>query len=119
MVRRPSPKNAFPTIKLPQSVKMWQQSYFYVENMDPAVDFINLPAEPRASWGYKPKPVSADGAGAIQRLRELTNTKGLRASDKLVAFVINRGLSNLTPLRSRLFKLIGRVKGMRWSCSKH
>ena len=27
-VRRPSPKNAFPTIKLPQSVKMWQQSYF-------------------------------------------------------------------------------------------
>ena len=31
----------------------------------------------------------------------------------------SRGLSNLTPSRSRLFKLIGRVKGMRWSCSKH
>src|SRR3954468_12728443 len=30
----------------------------------------------------------------------------------------SRGLSNLTPARSRLFKLIGRVKGMRWSCSK-
>ena len=30
----------------------------------------------------------------------------------------SRGLSNLTPSRSRLFKLIGRVKGMRWSCSK-
>ena len=29
-----------------------------------------------------------------------------------------RGLSNLTPSRSRLFKLIGRVKGMMWSCSK-
>ena len=28
------------------------------------------------------------------------------------------GLSNLTPSRSSLFKLIGRVKGMRWSCSK-
>ena len=28
------------------------------------------------------------------------------------------GLSNLTPSGSRLFKLIGRVKGMRWSCSK-
>ena len=55
-VHRPSRKNAFPTIKLPQSVKMWQQSYFYVENMDSAADFINLPAyvaglpaEPRAS----------------------------------------------------------------------
>ena len=30
----------------------------------------------------------------------------------------SRGLSNLTPSRSRLFKLIGRVKGKRWSCSK-
>ena len=30
----------------------------------------------------------------------------------------SRGLINLTPSRSRLFKLIGRVKGMRWSCSK-
>ena len=30
----------------------------------------------------------------------------------------SRGLSNLTPSWSRLFKLIGRVKGMRWSCSK-
>ena len=31
----------------------------------------------------------------------------------------SQGLNNLTPSRSRLFKLIGRVKGMRWSCSKH
>ena len=30
----------------------------------------------------------------------------------------SRGLSNLTPLRSRLFKLMGKIKGMRWSCSK-
>ena len=29
-----------------------------------------------------------------------------------------RGLSNLAPSRSRLFKLIVRVKGMRWSCNK-
>ena len=53
---------------------MWQQSYFYVENVDPAADFLNLPAyvagppaEPRASWGYKSKPVSADGTAAIRR----------------------------------------------------
>src|SRR3954469_19021326 len=32
----------------------------------------------------------------------------------------SRGLSNLTPARSRLFKLIGRKGGgyVRWSCSK-
>src|SRR3954467_2291142 len=30
----------------------------------------------------------------------------------------SRGLSNLTPARSRLFKLIGRNRIVRWSCSK-
>ena len=42
-VRRPSGQNAFPAIKLSQSVKLWQKSYFYMENVDPAIDFINLP----------------------------------------------------------------------------
>ena len=31
----------------------------------------------------------------------------------------SRGLSNLTPARSRLFKLIGKDGVMRWSCSRH
>jgi len=43
-VHRPAKRNAFPVIKLAQSVKMWQQSYFYIENVDPAADFLNLPA---------------------------------------------------------------------------
>ena len=56
---------------------MWQQSYFYVENIDPAADFLNLtayeagpPAEPRASWGYKPNrcrqtvPPPSNGSGS-------------------------------------------------------
>ena len=30
----------------------------------------------------------------------------------------SRGLGNLAPSWLRLFKLIGRVQGMRWSCSK-
>ena len=30
----------------------------------------------------------------------------------------SRGLSNLAPSRSRLFKLMGKVKGMRRNCSK-
>ena len=87
-------KNAFPIIKLSQPVNLWKKSYLYVENVDPAVDFINLPpykagppAEPRANWGYKPKPVSADGAAAINRLRVLTEAEGLKASDLLLAFV--------------------------------
>ena len=65
-VRRLSVKNAFPAIKLSRSVKLWQKSYFYMENIDPALDFINLPpyeaghlAEPQANWGYKSKPLSA------------------------------------------------------------
>ena len=71
-MRRPAKRNAFPIVKLPQSVKMWQQSYFYVENVDPAVDFINLPAYEagppiglQPNWGYKPKPVSPDAAAVI------------------------------------------------------
>ena len=43
-MRRPAKWNAFPVIKLAQSVKMWQESYFYVENVDPGADFLNLPA---------------------------------------------------------------------------
>ena len=31
----------------------------------------------------------------------------------------SRGLSNLTPARSRLFKLKGKDGVVRWSCSKH
>ena len=89
-----------------------------MENLDPAVDFINLPAyeagppaEPRASLGYKPKPVSADGAAAIQRLRELTNTEGLKASDLLVDFVARRVL----PLQGQPH-LISRMSGHRDPC---
>ena len=44
---------------------------------------------------------------------------GINGTYKLVLEVIceSRGLSNLTPARSRLFKLIGKDGVMRWSCS--
>ena len=55
---------------------MWQQSYFYVENVDPAVDFINLPAyeagplaEPRTNWNFKLKHLSAASTAAVAGLR--------------------------------------------------
>ena len=92
---------------------MWQQSYFYIENVDPAVDFINLPAYEagphtglRPNWGYKPKPVSADAAAAISRLRVLQESEGLVASDLLIAFVEHRVL----PLQGRphpIFRMSG------------
>ena len=98
-MRRPAKRNAFPVIKLAQSVKMWQQSYFYIENVDPAANFLNLPAYEvgphtgaRVSWKYKPKPVSGDTAAAIGRLRVLQESEGLVASDLLVAFVERRVL---------------------------
>ena len=43
-MRWPAKRNAFPVIKQAQSVKMWRQSYFYIENMDPTADFLKLPA---------------------------------------------------------------------------
>ena len=93
-MRRPSKKNAFPVINLSQSVKLWQQSYFYVENVDPAADFLNLPpyeagppVGPRVNWHYKPKPVPAEMAAAINRLWAMTEAEGLVAADLLLAYV--------------------------------
>ena len=89
-----------------------------MQNVDPAVDFLILPAyeagppaEPRANWGYKPKPVSADGAAAINRLRVLTEAEGLKASDLLVAFLTRRVL----PLQGRPH-LISRMSGHHDPC---
>ena len=94
---------------------MCHKSYFYAENVDPAIEFINFPpyeavrlAEPRANRGYKPKPMSADAIAAIDRLRVLTYEEGLKASDLLVAFVERRVL----PLQGRPH-LICRMSGHR------
>ena len=43
-VRRPGGDNPFPPITLIQSVKMWQQSYFYVKSIFAERDWVNLPA---------------------------------------------------------------------------
>ena len=86
-----------------------------MENVDSAIDFINLPpyeagppAEPRANWGYKTKPMSVDSTAAVIRLRVLTEAEGLKASDLLVAFVERRVL----PLQGRPH-LICRMSGHR------
>ncbi|KAE8780205.1 hypothetical protein D1007_46695 [Hordeum vulgare] len=55
----------FPQIPLQDSIKMWQKGFFYVKNVDPSRDCINLPpfviASPTAKTNWKatyPKPIA-------------------------------------------------------------
>ena len=98
-VRRSGADNHFPTIKLIKSVKMWQRSYFYVRNASTRGDWVNLPAfeaGPPAgrlpSWLYRANSLTPAGAGAVARLRVLTQSKGLTGPDLLAAFVARRVL---------------------------
>src|SRR3954468_18928534 len=93
-VRRSGAENPFPTIKLIKSVKMWQRSYFDVKSIFAEGDLVNLPAfvaGPPAgrlpNWSYRAKSLTHVGAGAITRLRVLTQTEGLTGPDLLAAFV--------------------------------
>ena len=78
--------------------------------MDPAADLLNLPAYEagpptgaRPTWGYKPKPVSADAAAAIGRLRVLQESEGLMSFDLLVAFAERQ----IVPLQAALIRSSG------------
>ena len=64
-MRRASDNNPFPLIPLIQSVKLWQKSYFYVKNVPPQGDYVNLPAyvvDPPAGrqplWSYRARSMS-------------------------------------------------------------
>ena len=43
-MRRSGENNPFLSIPLIQSVKIWQNSYFYVKNVSAEGDWVNLPA---------------------------------------------------------------------------
>ena len=75
-LRRPGADNPFPPITLIQSVKLWQQSYFYVKSIFAEGDWVNLPAYvagpptgKRPNWSYWAKTMSHSGAAAVARLR--------------------------------------------------
>ena len=94
VVRRSGADNLFPFISLIKSVKMWQRSYFYVRNVATRGDWVNLPAfeaGPPArrlpNWSYWAWSLTPAGAGAITRLRVLTQSEGLTGPDLLAAFV--------------------------------
>ena len=116
--RCPGAGNCFPPISLLQSAKLWQKSYFYVKNIHPTRDYINLsayvagpPAEPRANWQYKPSSLSAASSAALARLQVMTKSEGLKGSDLLAAYVARRVL----PLQARPH-IISSMSGHRDPC---
>ena len=103
-VRRPAADNPFPAITLIQSVKLWQKSYFYVKNIAPQGDYVNLPAYVagplagrRPQWSYRARTLSPAGAAAVARLRVMIQSEGLTGPDLLAAFMVHRVL----PLQGR------------------
>ena len=103
-MRRLAADNPFPVITLIQSVKRWQKSYFYVKNVAPQGDYVNLPAYVagppagrRPQWSYRARTLSPVGAAAVTRLRVMIQSEGLTGSDLLAAFVVRRVL----PLQGR------------------
>ena len=103
-MRRVSTDNPFPIITLIQSVKLWQKSYFYVKNVAPQGDYVNLPAYVagppagrRPQWSYRAVTLTPAGTAAVARVRAMTQSEGLSGSDLLAAFVTRRVL----PLQSR------------------
>ena len=103
-MRRTGADNHFPSIALLKLVKMRQRSYFYVRNIATWGDWVNLPAfeaGPPAgrlpNWSYRARLLTPAGAGAITRLRVLTQSEGLTGPDLLAAFVARRVL----PLQGR------------------
>ena len=85
-------------------MKKWQKSYFYVRNIAPRGDYVNLPAYvagPPAGrlpqWSFRAVTLSQGGNAAIARLRVMVQSEGLTGPDLLAAFVTRRVL----PLQSR------------------
>ena len=85
-------------------MKLWQKSYFYVKNVAPQGDYVNLPAYiagPPAgrqpSWSFRVRSLTPAGAGAVARLRLLIQSERLTGPDLIAAFVERRVL----PLQGR------------------
>ncbi len=84
-------------------MKLWQKSYFYVKNVAPQGDYVNLPAYRagppagrRPQWSYRAVTLTPAGAAAVARLRVMIQSEGLTGSDLPAAFVARRVL----PLQS-------------------
>ncbi|KAE8797209.1 hypothetical protein D1007_27636 [Hordeum vulgare] len=94
--------SGLPQMQLQDSIKMWQRGFFYVKNLDPSHDCINLPrfaiAPPTAKRNCKatlPKPI----AEVAQICAHLENMKicGLLGRDLLTTMMSRR----VMPLQRR------------------
>ena len=86
------------------TVKVWQKECFYMKNVAPQGDYVNLPAYvagPPAgrqpSWSYRARSLSQAGNAAVSRLRVMIQSEGLTGADLVAAFMERRVL----PLQSR------------------
>ena len=68
-------------------MKCWQKSYFYVKNVAPQGDYVNLPAGRRPHWSYRAASRTPAGAAAVARLRVMIQSEGLTGSVLLAAFI--------------------------------
>ena len=80
-------------------MKLWQKSYFYVRNIAPQGDYVNLPAYVagppagrRPQWSYRAVTLTPARSAAVARVRAMTQSEGLTGPDLLAAFVTRRVL---------------------------
>ena len=98
-MRRVAADNPFPVITLIQSVKLWQKSYFYMKNIAPQGDYVNLPAYVagppvgrRPQLSYRAVTLTPAGTAVVARVRAMIQSEGLSGPDLLAAFVTRRVL---------------------------
>lgn len=93
------PNGPFPKLPPEELVEKWQKSFFYVRNVNPALDCINLPPFVKASqidkrnWSYNPKNPTPEIVNICTRIQVITAREGLMLADVIAAFIARRVLS--------------------------
>lgn len=86
----------FPKLPLEESVKTRQRSFFYVKNMDPTLDLINLPPFTNWSpiawlhWRENPQQAVEVVNQAADWLQVLTGAEGLKGVDIITTMTVRR-----------------------------
>lgn len=97
----------YPMVKPVQSMNKWQRTFFYAKNVEPDVDFINLPAfeiappTAKQNWGTNPGLHSQEFANILDRMKVMRESEGLDAPDLVAAFVARR----VQPLQRRTHRM--------------
>ena len=100
-----------PKMPLEDSVKKWQNSFFYVRNVGEdrinLPPFINSPPWGKLNWGYYPKHPSQEVLNLSEQVSVMKEQEGLTGTDLITAFIVRRVL----PLQQRSH-LIGQMTGL-------